>query len=156
MARQSALLDVHPSAKTPTSTPPHRQLDQGFQEELFDQVMVDATLPTDARPVVSAVPHELNLGEHLIQSLDEQWQLRVSMTLTSDQPNFVRFAGALRGKLIQMVYFLVSRRAPEGLRSIEGERRLHSDLKQRFKNVLRGFDFTLSIDQYVVENTGEE
>lgn len=147
-----------PLSSTPreASTLASVKVDQGIQELKPD--LDEATSAPSQRedPSLSSTPEELNLGEHVIQSLDEQWQLRVTISLASDQANFIRFAGALRGKLIEMVYFLVSRRAPEGLRSLEGEERLRSDLQQRFKNVLRGFEFTISIDQYIVENKGGE
>ena len=97
------------------------------------------------------LPKDLNLGEHLITLQGGEWRLRLTLTLSSDEPDFSRFAGPLRRRFIEMTFFLVSHRVPEGVRGPSGEERLRRDLLERFQNVLRDREFELYIDGYAVE-----
>ena len=97
------------------------------------------------------LPKDLSLGEHTISLKGGEWRLRLTLTLSSEGEEFIRYAAPLRRRLIQMIYFLVSHRVPEGMRTASGEERLRSDLKERFQNVLRGQEFELYIDGYSLE-----
>lgn len=98
-----------------------------------------------------SLPKDLNLGEHLIQLKGGEWRLRIMLTLSSEAPEFVRFAGPLKRRLIQMLFFLVHHRAPEALRLPSAEERLRSDLMTRFSNVLKRVDFEIYIDSFNLE-----
>ena len=97
------------------------------------------------------LPKDLNLGEHLIQLKGGEWRLRIMLTLSSESPEFVRFASPLKRRLIQMLFFLVHHRAPEALRMPSAEERLRADLMTRFANVLKQEDFEMYIDTFSLE-----
>ena len=97
------------------------------------------------------LPKDLNLGEHLIQLKGGEWRLRIMLTLSSESPEFVRFASPLKRRLIQMLFFLVHHRAPEALRMPSAEERLRADLMTRFSNVLKQEDFEIYIDSFNLE-----
>ena len=98
-----------------------------------------------------SISKDLHLGEHLIHLKGGEWRLRVTITLTSDNPEFSRYASPLRRRLIQMLFFLVSHRVPEAMRTVDGEERLRYDLYKRYKNVLRNQYFELYFDGFGLE-----
>lgn len=98
-----------------------------------------------------SLPKDLSLGEHLIQLKGGEWRLRIMLTLSSDVPEFTRFASPLKRRLIQMLFFLVHHRAPEALRMPSAEERLIADLKTRFSNVLKKQEFEIYIDSFSLE-----
>ena len=128
------------------------------KQDLSSQLGLGASLAIAPLPKPSSkreLPKDLSLGEHVIPLLGGEWKLRLSLTLSSEEPEFSRYAGPLRRRLIEMVYFLVSHRVPEGMREPNGEERLRQDLLSRFKNVLRGQEFELYLDAYSLEAASE-
>ena len=100
---------------------------------------------------VVELPKDLSLGAQVITLRGGEWQLQVTISLSSEDPQFVRRAAPLRGKLIEMLYFLVSHRVPESLRTPSGEDRLRDDLHSRFSNLLRTKNFELYFDALSLE-----
>ena len=135
--------------RTPTEVdlPPEKR-DPVAQAGLGSQVSTITETPE--RKEID-LPSDLNLGEHVIPIREEGWSIRLEIALSSDDPSFVRFAAPLRRRLIQMLYFLVSRRALEGVKGHGGEQRLQSDLEERYAQVLRHRSFTLTFLQFQIE-----
>ncbi len=111
--------------------------------------LAESPLPKPASKL--SLPKDLSLGEHLIQLKGGEWRLRIMITLSSENKDFVRFASPLKRRLIQMLFFLVHHRASEALRLPSAEERLKSDLFTRFSNVLKKQDFELYIDSFSLE-----
>jgi flagellar basal body-associated protein FliL len=111
--------------------------------------LASAPLPTPKSRL--SISKDLNLGEHLIQLKGGEWRLRIAITMSSENPEFSRYASPLRRRLIQMLFFLVSHRVPEAMRTVSGEERLRQDLVNRYKNVLRDQSFELYFDSFALE-----
>jgi hypothetical protein len=125
-----------------------------FKKETTAQVGLGASLASAPLPKPKSripISKDLNLGEHLIHLKGGEWRLRVSITLSSENPEFSRYASPLRRRLIQMLFFLVSHRVPEAMRTVSGEERLRQDLVDRYKNVLRDQSFELYFDGFALE-----
>ena len=136
---------------TPQPSPqlPPEKIDPIVQHGLGAQVTgVEAHR---ARRVVE-LPKDLTLGEQVITMRGGEWQLRVNISLSSENSGFVRYAGPLKGKLIEMLYFLVSHRVPESMRTPSGEERLRADLHKRYSNLLRDQTFDLYFDSISLES----
>jgi len=132
----------------PSSQLPPEKIDPIVQRGLGAQVT--GVKAHRARRVVE-LPKDLSLGEQVITLRGGEWQLRVTISLSSEDSGFVRYAGPLRGKLIEMLYFLVSHRVPESLRTPSGEERLRTDLHTRYSNLLRNQTFEIYFDSLSLE-----
>lgn len=148
---QKSVQPILVSKRVPTTPDPDRppeKTDPVAQKGLgarFDQAK-----DHQVRRVVE-LPKDLSLREQVITLRGGEWQLRITVSLSSDDPQFVRRAAPLRGRLIEMLYFLVSHRVPESLRTPSGEDRLRSDLRIRYTNLLRTQDFDLYFDSLSLE-----
>ena len=138
-----------------TKSPPVHPLPvQPQKKDSQAQIGLGASLAAAPLPKPKSrtfVSKDLHLGEHLIQLKGGENRLRITVTLSSDNPEFSRYAGPLRRRLIQMLFFLVSHRVPEAIRTDDGEERLRQDLLERYKNVLRNQDFEIFFDGFVLE-----
>ena len=153
--KQQALQRVSQPVSTPKYIAPEpepelppEKTDPIAQRGLGARVTQDE--PHRARRVIE-LPKDLSLSEQIITLRGGEWQLRVTISLSSEDAHFVRRAAPLRGKLIEMLYFLVSHRVPESLRTPSGEDRLRNDLHTRYSNLLRTKNFELYFDSLSLE-----
>ena len=96
-------------------------------------------------------PREVSLGEQVITLRGAESQLRISVSVSTEDPLLMQRVVPLRGRLISMLYFLLSHRVPEALRTPSGEERLRRDLHQRYTNLLRSPEFELHFNAFALE-----
>lgn len=144
---KTAARPAPPPPSTPVALPPQKTTPEA---KLGLGAKVSTPTPHQERRRAQ-IPSELDLREQVIALRGGEWQLRLVISITSDDPQVMRRAVPLRGKLIEMLYFLVSHRVPESMRTLGGEERLHADLHQRYANVLRSEDFELNINALNLE-----
>ena len=149
-ASAPSLAPLAVSSETPT---PPEKLDPTAVEGLGARVQ---TLTQTSKRKARELPSELSLGERLISLRGGEARLRISVSLSSDSPEVIQRAIPLRGRLTSMLYFLISHRVPEAMRTPSGEERLRRDLHQRFKNLLRRDDFKVHFDGLTLEELADD
>ena len=97
-----------------------------------------------------------SLGVHTISLKGDEWRVALTPVLSTKSPETYRLFAPYRKRFIQMLYFLVSRRAPEGLRSVGGEERLRSDYSVRLHNVLRDHVFSVDFETLAIVTPPED
>lgn len=127
-------------APTPTTTvtkPKRKARPEADIDAATPPPIVDAGLIVDA-DVDESGQYSLSLGTHRVKLRGENdIFLKAEVILKTPSAKVRENARRLKSKLVGMYFFLVSRRAEEGVRSEGGIERIESDLLNRYANTIR-------------------
>ena len=141
---------IKPSDPVKTAPSPRKETQRGLGARL------KTLSPPLERATAWTGSKSFSLGVHTISLRGGEWRLRLKPVLSTMSPETYRLFAPYRKRFIQMLYFLVSRRAPEGLRSVGGEERLRSDYNVRLHNVLREHVFSLDFESLTIVSPPED
>jgi hypothetical protein len=96
-------------------------------------------------------PWTVDLGEHRIHLKERDRRvLEVQVTLTTESKLTIREIRGRRRALIRMMFFLGTHRSADGALSDSGGERFRKDLAERYRNVIKTGEFSLSIERFEV------
>lgn len=88
-------------------------------------------------PAAPAGPFEVVMGEYKIALRDSQRRMRMTLVLTTSNPDTRKEIQGRREQLRRMIFFLSAHRSEETMVGNAGRDRFLADLRERFDNVIR-------------------
>jgi flagellar basal body-associated protein FliL len=88
-------------------------------------------------PAAPAGPFEVIMGEYKIALRDSQRRMRMTLVLTTSNPDTRKEIQGRREQLRRMIFFLSAHRSEETMVGNAGRDRFLADLRERFDNVIR-------------------
>ena len=101
------------------------------------EIQVAQEEPSAEETPAPYAPRALSLGRHKLSIIDGSARLEVGLSLQVTSRAAERQVRGLRRRILQMTYFLSSRRRAEGMRGYGGLERFRNDLEERVRNLVR-------------------